>query len=159
MAAYFLFRKYGFGAAGWIGPKLFYNKGSLFQVVGKTKLFSGAILEAFQVFCQQWIIRIRQAVDDPLGLSLAHQYAKLLHVAELLGHFDRLALNNFKKMTNAQRPILKQIKDAQPKFIAEAFVDLNYFHTAEIALYCNFRQVKLKTAHVKELLLNQPINW
>src|SRR5690606_39983995 len=64
------------------------QRSALLGILAKSRAFTVTVLKAFQVFLQQRIIRIGQAVNHPLGEALALHHAVLLHVAHLLGYFN-----------------------------------------------------------------------
>lgn len=73
-----------------------------------------------------------QRVDRPIELAMRFQQPVFLQVGELLGN---LGLGQFERglhVTDAEGASLKQMEDAQTRFVAEAFVGRNAVHATNI---------------------------
>jgi len=55
-------------------------------------------------------------------------------VSEVLGHLGLRNLQNVLEMADAQRAVVQQVDDAQPRCIAEALVNLDEVHGRQYGL-------------------------
>lgn len=89
-----------------------------------------AVLQALELEMQFAGTRFRQAIYHPMSPALADGQAMRPQVGQVLRYGDLREVEQFLKVTDAQRPLEEHIQDPQTVLVAKAAVDLNEFQAA-----------------------------
>ena len=87
-----------------------------------------AVLQAFHIRFQFCAASSGQRIDHPIPLPLGLHHSSAPQVGEMFRNFYLRLVQNFLKMTNAERPPREQMQNAEPRLIAQTLVNLNQFH-------------------------------
>jgi len=116
------------------------------EIALEKRLLTRAILQAREVGPQLAGRFPRQRVNHPVALAPRRHQPAPAQVIQVLGDFHlRLAQHDL-EMAHAQRPAQQQVEDAQPRAVAQAFVDSHQFHAETIFLYGNILQAQNRRA-------------
>jgi hypothetical protein len=122
-------------ASGFVkrGPGLatiFLDKIQLLKIAREDFVRLHAILKTFQVRLQLGRALLRQRVSHPVLIAFDLHHSSLPKIREMLGYLDLGFLEDALEMADAERRARKQMKNAQPRPIAKALIDLNEVHSA-----------------------------
>lgn len=71
---------------------------------------------------------------------MGFNHAVFTQVREVLGDFDLRGIEDVLKVADAERPLCKEMQDAQPRLVAEAFVNFDQLHDRSIYRAEDIRQ-------------------
>jgi len=124
-----------------IGREAFGIANQLYQagcVFTENWLLAAAVLQAGEIFLDQWGLLFRQAVNHPLRMALTLDQTPAAHVGEVPRHLHLRLAQDCLNVTNAKRPAQEEVGDAQAGSIAQALVDSDQFHTALYICQCKY---------------------
>lgn len=87
-----------------------------------------AILKAAELEIEFSRADLREAVDHPLLVAGGGDEFFAAEVSEMFGDGDLGKIQDVLKIADAERSLGEEMQDAQPGFVAEAFVDLEQIH-------------------------------
>ena len=105
------------------------------QVGAKHGLGLDAVLQTAQLQIEFPAGASRQGINHPLLVPAGFDHSGSAEVSQVFGHRHLGQLQDLLEMTNAQRPLLQQMQDAQPRLVTQAPVDLNHIHNIQAQAY------------------------
>jgi hypothetical protein len=108
------------------GPKLFEAR----TILAKNGFLADAILQAGEVRVELMAAFIGQAIDHPIRTAFDLHHPVPLQIREVPGNFDLGFAENFLEVTDTERPVEKEMDNAQPRQVAETLVNTNKVHVS-----------------------------
>ena len=97
----------------------------LFEVLAEDGMRLNAILKAAKLEVKFSRAPGREAVDHPLFVAGGGHELFAAKVSEMFGDSDLGKIQDILEIADTERGLGEEVQDAQPGFVAEAFVDLD----------------------------------
>src|SRR5271165_2227458 len=102
------------------------------QVAFEHGILSDTVLEASQVGLEFRRALVGQPVNDPVAIAAGIHQSPLAEVGEMLGHLDLMLPQHGLEVADAKGSLIEEVKNPQSRQIAQALVDLEQLHNADV---------------------------
>ena len=107
---------------------IFLDDSQLLQIASEDAIRPHRILKALQIRFEFRCALSRQRINHPVLVAFDFDHSLIAKITEMLGDLDLRFAQDGLKMTDAERRLRQQMRDAQSRPVAETLMDLNQVH-------------------------------
>jgi hypothetical protein len=129
---------------------IFLDDSQLLQIASEDAIRPHRILKALQIRFEFRCALSRQRINHPVLVAFDFDHSLIAKIAEMLGDLDLGFAEDGLEMTDAERRLRQQMRDAQSRPVAETLMDLNQVHP-DLATGCG-RDTASVNLHARDFL-------